>query len=330
MKRITYLAVISIAFGAPLLVGANASAQIHHGDRCDTPRRVGTTPNSHGADRGELQRAYRNAEDLVDEAADLVRDFDSSQAQRSLRSASDSLDLARAYLDRRDSRRFYSAVRDAEDYARSAIASAEALVDELDRYRDTAHAGLREARRAVGHHAGRRVTALLDDAENHIDSGDRLLYRHDYARARNEFAAAISEIEDACRIWEANREREQRIARQRSRYDSLDREVTNTLASARRSFSGHSPREVDRLADSAIADQERAAGYAARGSYDDAIDLLEDAIDDAERAERIAQTYEYDDRRDDRGHRDGHGGGRVVSANHRTTLGGRSHRGRSW
>lgn len=326
MKRITYLAVTSFALGAPLLVGATANAQIHYGDHCDTPSRVRPVHNSHRQDQGEMERAYRNASDLVDEAAALVRDFDSSQAQRSLRSASDSLDLARSYLRRSDSRRFYQSVRSAESYAEAAISSAQALIDELDHYRDSAHAELREARRSVGHHAGRRVATLLAEAEGHIDSGDSLLYRRDFARARNEFAQAISDIEDACRVWEANREYERRNARQRSRYETLDREVSNTLASARRSFDGRTPQEVDRLADSAIADQERAAAYAARGDYDEAVELLEEASDHAQRAERIAQAYQYEDR----GHGHDHGGGRVVNANHRTGHGGRASRGRSW
>jgi tetratricopeptide (TPR) repeat protein len=167
---------------------------------------------------------------------------------------------------------------------------------------------------------------MLAEAEGHIDSGDNLLYRRDYARARNEFAAAISDIGDACRVWEANRERDERNARHRSIYETLDRQVTNTLASARRSFSGHTPQEVDRQADVAIAEQERAASYAARGDYEQAVELLEEARRYAARAEQIAQNYEYEERHHDHGR----GEGRVVNANHHPSYRSRGGRGRSW
>jgi tetratricopeptide (TPR) repeat protein len=194
-----------LSFLVPLFVGAGASAQIGYGDHCDTPRPVRTVPRH---DNGQFERAFRAASNLVDEAAEVVAHFDSTPAQRALRHASDNLDLARAYSRRGDRRAALSAVASAESNARDAIYHAETLIQELEEYRDTAHAAFRRARADIGHHS--RTDRHLHDAEDHIEFGESLMRSHEYARARNEFAEAIDELETARDAWLAERQRHHR------------------------------------------------------------------------------------------------------------------------
>lgn len=205
MRRIHSIALLS--FAVPLFLGASANAQMGYGGHCDTPRPVRTVPSYDE----QFERAFRSASILVDDAADLVRHFDSTQAQRALRDASDDLDLARSYARRGDRRRALSAINSAESNARDAMYYAEALIEELERYRDTAHAALRQAEREIDHRtASSRVDRLLHEAEDHIDAGESRMRSQDYARARNEFAAAIDELEEAREQWAAEQYRHRR------------------------------------------------------------------------------------------------------------------------
>jgi tetratricopeptide (TPR) repeat protein len=202
MKRIQSIALLS--FIVPLFVGASANAQMGYGGHCDTPRPSRAVP-SHD---NQFERAFRSASNTVDEAAELVAHFDSTQAQRSLRSAFDDLDIARSYARRGDRQRALSAVASAESHARNATYYAEALIEELERYRDTAHASLRRTESEIDHrHASSRVDSLLHDAEDHIEAGESLMRSYNYARARNEFAEAIEQVESARDQWVAERER---------------------------------------------------------------------------------------------------------------------------
>lgn len=189
LKPITLL-----SFAAVALVAAPANAQYGYTTGCDSVRPARAATVVH--DR-EFERDLREASRLVAQAETLVRDFDSTPARRAVRDAESALEDARAYSRRGRRSAAVRALRSAEASARDAIHEVESLIRELEEFRDSAHAALRSAEAELRHERRwSRVHHRVDDAAGRIEDGERLMRRHEYARARNEFAAAIDVLDE--------------------------------------------------------------------------------------------------------------------------------------